>query len=47
MKVRMIGNIRVKNTVADAVALEPPVGPSRWRRLMWMKRLRSSSSRRP
>ena len=27
MNVRTIGSMRVKNTVADAVALEPAVGP--------------------
>ena len=47
MKVRMIGSIRAKNTVASPWRSNQRSAHSRWRRLMWIKRFFSSSSMRP
>ena len=47
MKVRMIGSIRVKRTVASPWRWNQLSAHSRCLRLMWMKRFLSSSSRRP
>ena len=47
MKVRMIGSIRVKKTVASPWRSNQRSAHSRCLWLMWMKRLRSSSSIRP
>ena len=47
MKVRTIGSIREKKTVAGPCFWNQRSAHSRCLRLMWMKRFRSSSSIRP
>ena len=47
MKVRIIGSMRVKKTVAEPWRSNHRSAHSRWRRLTWISRLRSSSSTRP
>ena len=47
MKVRMIGSIRVKKTVASPWRSNQRSAHSRCLGLMWMKRFFSSRSRRP
>ena len=47
MKVRMIGSMRVKNTVASPWRSNQRSAQSRCLRLMWMRRFFSSSSMRP